>query len=144
MAQAHSARRVRSIFFPWESQGGWRRFLGLAHVGPVVVVISLGLFVAAVARRERSQLAERRTLVALSAVKRAVLRYVVEHDGQCPDRPELLQPEGARAPGGTGLPMDGWGRPIRIVCNPSVSDQDYLVMSDGPDGRPGGLDRIEY
>jgi len=132
--------RARRIFFPWESQGGWRRFLALAHLGPLLGLLVAVLFLWTLTRREREHSAERRTLVALSRVKSAVVRYVVDHDGACPERLELVQP----LTGKPTLPVDGWGRQLRIVCNPSISDQDYVVMSDGPDGYPGGLDRIEY
>jgi hypothetical protein len=132
--------RAQRIFFPWESRGGWRRFLALTHVGPALALVAALLFLGTLVRREREHLAERRTLVALSEVKGAVVRYVVDHDGSCPERLELTLPHLSH----TTVPVDGWGRPLRIVCNPSISDQDYIVMSDGPDGYPGGLDRIEY
>jgi general secretion pathway protein G len=135
--------RAKSIFFPWESQGGWRRFLAIAHLGPAIILISIVLFVWTVAERERHALAERRTLVALSEVKRAVLRYVVDHNGQCPESLGLVVSQVGHRESGE-VPRDGWGHPLRIVCSPSVSDQDYVIMSDGPDGEPGGLDRIEY
>jgi general secretion pathway protein G len=143
VAQGQGTRRTRSIFFPWESQGGWRRFLAITHIGPAAVLIGLVLFVWTVAERERHALAERRTLVGLSRVKRAVLRYVVDHGGQCPASLALVS--AGKEPGAPGaVPRDGWGRPFRIVCGPSISDEDYVIMSDGPDGEPGGLDRIEY
>lgn len=128
------------IFFPWESQGGVRRFFRLARLGPGLVALIVLGFVWVSAARERRASGERQTILALGEVKRAVVRYAVEHEGRCPESLELIAPY----LGGASLSRDGWGRPIRIVCNPTVSDQDYIIMSDGPDGYPGGLDRIEY
>lgn len=128
------------IFFPWESEGGLRRFFKFTQVGPGLLALFVLTFVWVAARRERHASGERQTVLALQEVKRATARYVVEHDGRCPDSLELLTPH---LPGGR-VPLDGWGKPIRIVCRPTVSDLDYIIMSDGPDGLPGGLDRIEY
>lgn len=128
------------IFFPWESQGGVRRFFRLARLGPGIFALFVLGFVWVATGREQSASGERQTALALGEVKRATVRYVLEHEGRCPESLDLLGPylHGATAP------PDGWGRPIRIVCRPTVSDQDYIIMSDGPDGLPGGLDRIEY
>lgn len=128
----------RRIFFPWETEGGVRRFVRLAQVGPGLVALALLGFVWVAAARERHASGERQTILALGEVKRAVVRYVVEHEGRCPESLDLLKPYLKETP------RDGWGRPIRIVCQPTVSDADYIIMSDGPDGLPGGLDRIEY
>lgn len=128
------------IFFPWESQGGLRRFFKITQVGPGLLALFVLAFVWVAAGRERYASGERQTVLALGEVKRAAVRYVVDRDGRCPDSLELLTPYLS----GPEPPRDGWGRPIRIVCQPTVSDQDYIIMSDGPDGLPGGLDRIEY
>ena len=34
------------------------------------------------------------------------------------------------------------GKPLRLSC-PGAEHARYDLSSDGPDGRPGGLDRIE-
>ena len=41
------------------------------------------------------------------------------------------------------LPVDAWGRPLRLVCPGLRDPRGFDVYSDGPDGLPGGLDRIE-
>jgi general secretion pathway protein G len=38
---------------------------------------------------------------------------------------------------------DAWGRPFRLVCPSRREGVAYDLSSDGPDGEPGGLDRIE-
>jgi general secretion pathway protein G len=40
-------------------------------------------------------------------------------------------------------PSDAWGRPLRLICPSGRPGYEYELMSDGPDGEPGGLDRIE-
>jgi general secretion pathway protein G len=44
--------------------------------------------------------------------------------------------------GPEGAPRDAWERPLRIQC-PGRDRARYDLFSDGPDGLPGGLDRIE-
>ena len=72
---------------------------------------------------------------------------LADHGGGCPrDLGELV-------PGGytRDLPLDAWGRPLRLECAGArgaavASPTDALgfrVSSDGPDGVPGGLDRVE-
>ncbi len=132
-------RQERRIFFPWEGRGGLRRFLAMGRFWPVLVLGALASVVSMIASRERLAAGERQSLVALSRVRPAVERFLLEHDGACPAQlSEVLQyldlPE---------LPRDAWGRPLRLVC-PSVREGvDFVLMSDGPDGQAGGLDRIE-
>lgn len=130
----------RRIFFPWEGRGGLRRFISVGRVGPFVFLSVLVAFVVWVGVRERHAAGERETWVGLESLRNAVARYIVEQEGSCPPSLEavtdfLPRPE---------LPRDGWGRPFRLVCPSDRPGYDYVVMSDGPDGEPGGLDRIEY
>ena len=41
------------------------------------------------------------------------------------------------------LPDDAWGRPLRFLCPSRREGIAYDLSSDGPDGEPGGLDRIQ-
>ena len=65
--------------------------------------------------------------------------YMADHDGGCP-------PGGLDAlKGADGLeeiPKDAWGKPLRLDC-PGRDRARYDLTSDGPDGKRGGLDRIE-
>lgn len=134
------SRQERRIFFPWEGRRGLRRFLARGRFGPVLVLLLFTSFVTLVVARERQAAGERRTRVALNIVRPAVERYLLDHDNVCPPTladvlPYLHLPE---------LPADAWGRPLRLVCPSMRPGVDYVLMSDGPDGEPGGLDRIEY
>lgn len=130
----------RRIFFPWEGRAGLRRFLVLGRFGPVLFFLACGLSASAIISRERAAAGERKTRVALSTVRPAVENYLLDNEGRCP--PELNHVKSYLPR--EDLPRDGWGRPLRIVC-PSVREGvDFVLMSDGPDGVPGGLDRIEH
>lgn len=129
----------KRIFFPWEGKGGLFRRLRLGRVRPVLVaVLALG-FVVAVGVRERRRTGERQTRATLLGVRHAVDAYMADNDGGCP--PELA----AVADYGNykEIPRDAWGRPLRLVCPGRREGSSYDLMSDGPDGKPGGLDRIE-
>ncbi len=129
----------RRIFFPWEGRGAIRQFLALGRVGPAIALSLFALFLFWVSERERYAAGVRVTFVALSALEEPVERYLLENDGSCP--PELdavLEYANFEE-----VPRDGWGRPVRLVCPSEREEVDFVLMSDGPDGRPGGLDRIE-
>lgn len=133
-------RQDRRIFFPWEGRGGLRRFLEMGRFWPVLVLLILASLVSWIAARERLAAGERQTIVVLNRVRPAVERYLLEHEGACPSQlSEVL--EYLKAP---ELPNDAWGRPLRLVCPSHRQDADYVLMSDGPDGKAGGLDRIEH
>ena len=117
-----------------------RRFLARGRFGPILVLVCFVSFVTLTVARERQASGERRTRVALNVVRPAVERYLLDHEGGCPPSltdvlPYLHKP---------ALPDDAWGQPLRLVCPSGRPGIDYVLMSDGPDGEPGGLDRIEY
>jgi len=130
----------RRIFFPWEGRGTFREFFAMGRVAPVVLVSVLLLLVWAIGRSERQAAGERLSLVAIHRLRGPIERYLVDHEGKCPAGPEELLSDS----GLSEWPVDGWGRPIRLICPSGRADVPYLLMSDGPDGQAGGLDRIEY
>lgn len=133
-------RQERRIFFPWEGRGGLRRFLAMGRFWPVLLLGIFALFVSWIAARERLAAGERQTLVALNQVRPAVERYLLEHEGACPEQLTDVM-EYLKVP---ELPNDAWGRPLRLVCPSIRPSTDYVLMSDGPDGEAGGRDRIEH
>ena len=98
------------------------------------------LHILAVVARQRSDAGERQTRVALNVVRPAVARYLLEHEGACPNSLQEVVPY----MGDKNLPRDAWGRKLRLVCPSVRPGVTFVLMSDGPDGVPGGLDRIEY
>ena len=129
----------KRIFFPWERRGSLVRRLGLARVWPFVGAGLVLALVIAIAYRERQATGVRRTRAILAEVSYAVDRYRAEHDGQCPRRFSELEPYRREH----GAPADAWGNVIRLTCPSPRGDFPYRLSSDGPDGLPGGLDRIE-
>jgi general secretion pathway protein G len=129
----------RGIDLPWERRGGLVRRLRLTRARPfaaIVLVVGLTVLLAA---RERQRTGERATRAALLIVRRAVDAYRADHDGKCPKQLEDLETSRYLSE----LPQDAWGRPFRLACPSRREGIAYDLSSDGPDGEPGGLDRIE-
>jgi general secretion pathway protein G len=134
-----SPTRVPRLFFPWEGRRGLKRFFRL---GPLRPVLALGLgigFVVLIGTRERRAAGVRQTRATMLDVRRSVESYLADHDGGCPPSLEAL----AELAQKDGPPRDAWGRPFRLTCPGRFDGAPYQLMSDGPDGEPGGLDRIE-
>jgi general secretion pathway protein G len=130
---------TRSIYLPWERRGGISRRLGLARARPFVLGVAVLAMLVLFAVRERQHTGERATRAALLVVRRAVDTYRADHDGRCPRQLEELESAGYLA----DLPDDAWGRPLRFTCPSRSEGVPYDLSSDGPDGEPGGLDRIQ-
>ena|SRR5690242_13277450 len=130
---------AQSIYLPWERRGGFTRRLGLARIRPFLVVLVAVSVVVLVGVRERQRTGERSTRAALLVVRRALDAYRADHDGKCPKQLEELESGHYLKE----LPDDAWGRPLRLACPSRREGVAYDLSSDGPDGEPGGLDRIE-
>ncbi len=132
-------RNERSVFFPWERRPGVRSFLGrararwtLAAVLGVVAIVLLG-------RRERRASEVSATRATITLAMRAVSEWRADHDRSCPTSLADLVSGGYLHQ----VPRDAWGRPLRVVCPGRKDPRGFDVSSDGPDGEPGGLDRVE-
>jgi len=64
---------------------------------------------------------------------------MADHDGGCPGDLAAAAAYGRFEQS----PRDAWGRPLRLTCPGRREGFAYELISDGPDGKPGGLDRIE-
>ena len=101
-----------------------------------VVVIAM---IVLVRRREEHDASVRATRAAISNAFYAVQGYRADHQRACPrDLPELSAGGYLRQP-----PVDAWGNPLRLVCPGARDPAGFELSSDGPDGLPGGLDRVE-
>jgi len=139
---------AEGVLFPWEDRAGIRRFLTFGRVGPALSVGLCVLIAASVLGREREAAGERRTRVTIERLRGKVERYLLEHDGACPAAlgevlGEMPATDDAKKARQSAL-LDGWGRPVRLLCPVEERASGFLLMSDGPDGLPGGLDRIEF
>lgn len=132
-------RNQTRIFFPWEHRGGALRRLGLNRFRPALLFLALVLLTVWVGARERRDAGERRTRAVLEHYRSALENHLAAKEGHCPKSLAALQ-ESAEI---ETPPRDAWGHPLRLVCPWQLAGQPYLLSSDGPDGLPGGLDRIE-
>jgi hypothetical protein len=111
----------------------------LGKMRPFLWVALVVTFVWTVGARERRATGLRTTRISLLETRRAIDVYMAENKAECPKRLTDILPYIA----GGKVPNDAWGRPLRFVCPSARPGYDYELMSDGPDGKPGGLDRIE-
>jgi general secretion pathway protein G len=134
-----SPTESRRVFFPWERKRGALGVLGRARTRLIVGAGLLLFGLVAVRQREEKLASIRATRASIDVADRSVMSYRADHAGACPrDLSELVASGYAR-----DLPVDAWGRPLRLTCPGLHDPRGFDVSSDGPDGQPGGLDRVE-
>ena len=140
MVRSFVARKTeRRSFFPWEHRGGLFRRLGLYRLRPLLGVAGAIALLVLVVMRERDAAGVRRTRSILLDVRTALDAYLADHQGRCPESFAALSDNSNFH----GVPRDAWGRPLTLICPGSEPGEAYSLMSAGPDGIAGGLDRIE-
>ena len=130
----------RTVFLPWERQGNLLRRLGLSRLRYFVLAVAvLGVLVLVAVRQKRGS-DVRSTRATILVARRAVDNYRADHDGECPRATfdDLVRNGYLATP-----PRDAWGLELRLVCPSRRADKPYDLLSDGPDGQPWGLDRVE-
>lgn len=130
----------RRILFPWEGRGGFLRFIELGRVRPIAFVVGTLSVCVLIGVREHRGAAIRRTRATLLGVRPAIDAYMADHDGSCPPTLAALTERYARF---KEPPTDAWGQPLRLICPADAQGKSYVLESGGPDGEPGGLDRIQ-
>ena len=129
----------QKVFFPWERRRGLWGAIGRARARFIVGAIALVLAVVLIRRREEHAAAVRATRATIDTAFRAMIQYRADHTGACPRSwNEMVAANYLR-----DVPVDAWGRPIRLTCPGRHDKAGFDLESDGPDGLPGGLDRIE-
>jgi len=131
-------RGERRIFFPWEGRTGVRRWLAKGRVRAVLWLGGILTLLMVITLRERHAAGVRETRSSLLDAHAAAEAWFAEHPGQCPGSLEEVAGFVGRP-----LPRDAWGNPLRLICPGLGPDATYELVSDGPDGKPGGLDRIQ-
>ena len=130
---------AKKSLFPWEARGSWIRAAGLHRLRPLVLFGLVLALLVTIAVRERRQTGIRRTRAILLDVRTALDAYLADHKGQCPSTFQELESYGAVA----REPVDAWGTPLTLICDVLEEGEPYRLVSAGPDGLMGGLDRIE-
>jgi general secretion pathway protein G len=128
-----------SIILPWERRGGLLRRLGLSRARPLLLTCAVVLLFVMIGLREHRAAGVRATRASLLVARQALDAYRASHQGKCP--PDLLELEKKNYL--SHLPTDAWGRKLILTCPGHFDSNSYEISSAGPDGEPGGLDRIE-
>jgi general secretion pathway protein G len=137
MAKRRSTER--HIYFPWERRRGMWRRIRIDQARPFLVLVGVVSAVFIIGMRERRESGIRRTRATILTVREGVDSFMADHDGGCPKAGMSGLGNYERF---EGTPSDAWGKPLRLTC-PGRDQARYELSSDGPDGKPGGLDRIE-
>lgn len=133
------ARPEPSVFFPWERRHGVRSLLGRTRARQALLAVAaLGVLVM-LGRRGRRESDVRATRATITLTMQAVSAWRADHDRGCPSSLAELVSAGYLHQ----IPRDAWGRPLRVVCPGRKDPRGFDVSSDGPDGEPGGPDRVE-
>jgi general secretion pathway protein G len=134
-----STRTTRKVFFPWERRHGFFGAIGRARVRIVAGVVVVLVLVLWIRGREEKAAGLRATRASITTMHRAVASYRADHAGSCPkELGELITGGYSR-----DVPVDAWGRPLRLTCPGRRDPLGFEISSDGPDGIAGGLDRVE-
>lgn len=132
-------RRASKVFFPWERRRGIFGVLGRARTKlGFAVAVGLILVVWIHGREERAA-GIRSTRASITTMSRAVSAFRADHGGSCPKELRELVALGYSRE----VLVDAWGRPLRLTCPGRRDPAGFEISSDGPDGVPGGLDRVE-
>ena len=137
-------RRERTVFLPWERRrllGGLR--LPRHRLRALILLAAAISCVAWMRSGERTAREIRVTRNTIAFVSRAIDAYRADHAGQCPADLETLTKAGDRPGYLRATPLDAWKRPLRFACPSLDPSRAFDLLSDGPDGIPFGLDRVE-
>jgi general secretion pathway protein G len=127
------------VFFPWEKRRGVLSVVGRTRIR-LVLCGALGLgFLWILHRREEDAAAVRATRATLTTAWSAIEAYRADHSDGCPrSMREIVLGGYAR-----DELVDAWGHPLRLICPGRKDPAGFDLSSDGPDGLPGGLDRVQ-
>jgi general secretion pathway protein G len=131
--------RASKVFFPWERRRGVFGVLGRARVRLVVAGLVVLVAILAIRAREERAAGVRATRATITTAQDAIMAYRADHSGSCPKELGELVASGYAAE----VPIDAWGRPLRLTCPGRRDPRGFDLVSDGPDGEPYGLDRVE-
>ncbi len=132
-------RDAPGVFFAWEKRRGIRAFVSPGPVRRVaLVVLAVGAFLL-LRQREHRATQIRATRAEITTAMRAVGAWRADHDRACPGSMAELVSAGYVH----RVPRDAWGRPLRLTCPGRRDPRGFDLASDGPDGNPGGTDRVE-
>ena len=131
--------RESKVFFPWERRRGLFGVLGRARVRLVAAVVLALVLIVWIRGREERAAGVRATRATITTAGSAVRAYRADHARGCPKEWSDLVTGGYASE----VPVDAWGRPLRLTCPGRRDPKGFDLVSDGPDGVAFGLDRVE-
>jgi general secretion pathway protein G len=127
------------VFFPWERRRGVRSIFMRARGRQALLVVGGLATFAALSHVEKGASDVRATRAEITNTINAVTAWRADHDRACPGSLADLV-SGGYLP---ELPRDAWGRLLRVSCPGRTDSRGFDVSSDGADGEPRGLDRVQ-
>ena len=132
-------RRQATVFFPWERRRGLRSVFRGGRARKVLF-LALGVALLTILWHRENRASEiRATRATITGAYTAVANWRADHDRACPPSLAELVVGGYLAE----LPRDAWGKVLRVTCPGRKDTRGFDLSSDGPDGEPAGLDRVE-
>jgi general secretion pathway protein G len=128
-----------SVFFPWEKRRGLRSLIGRGRVRQGLVAAGAVSCLMFLHSRERYAAEVRATRAEITTAGDAVSAWRADHDRACPGGLADIVSGGYLHQ----VPRDAWGHPLRVTCPGRIDPAGFDVSSDGPDGEPGGRDRVQ-
>jgi general secretion pathway protein G len=132
-------RNDPSVFFAWEKRRGLPALIARAPAGRAILVLTAAALFFVLRHREQKASQVRATRVQITTARRAVSAWRADHDRACPGSLADLVSTGYLH----RVPRDAWGHALRLTCPGRHDAKGFDLSSDGPDGAPGGLDRVE-
>jgi general secretion pathway protein G len=132
-------RQQPTVFFPWERRRGLRSVFRGGRARKVLCLVLGAVLLAILWHRENRASEVRATRATITGAYGAVANWRADHDRGCPASLADLVSGGYLAE----LPRDAWGRVLRMTCPGRKDPRGFDISSDGPDGEPAGLDRVE-
>jgi general secretion pathway protein G len=132
-------RNEPRVFFPWERRRGLRSLFMRARGGQALLVVCAVVGFGVLRHLERTSSEVRATRAEITNTIGAVGAFRADHDRTCPGSLADLVSGGYLSE----LPRDAWGRLLRVSCPGRKDPRGFDVSSDGEDGEPRGLDRVE-
>jgi general secretion pathway protein G len=132
-------RNEPRVFFPWEKRRGLRSLFGRGRARQTLVVLGAASVFVILQVRERRAAEVRATRAEITTADKAVSAWRADHERACPGSVADLVSGGYLHQ----APRDAWGHPLRVSCPGRTDPLGFDVTSDGPDGEPWGMDRVE-